>query len=293
MKTTEENNQTVQFTPDSQNRLMAYTTAAGLGAFFAGQNAEAQVTASAALAPYPHTLIKGVAPAAGYYHTYFYMDVDGDGTADLNLNVDTFRVNIDKAFNTQTNKVLNPSSNGYVIPWTVGTILDATTGLVPTYKNWIANSYFYGGAWLYSWNNFTSEKALGFSFTASDGLTHFGYMNLTVNHTPGSNNDFTATVSGVYYNATPNAGIMIGAVPAPVVTITSITVGAGNAVTINFTSPDNAAVSAFTLQSSPALGASADWTTDLAAVITSGAPGVYQAVTTGAGGTAQFFRISH
>ncbi len=36
---------TSPLTTDSQNRLMAYTTAAGLGAFFAGQNAEAQVTA--------------------------------------------------------------------------------------------------------------------------------------------------------------------------------------------------------------------------------------------------------
>jgi hypothetical protein len=211
----------------------------------------------------------------------------------LNLNVDTFRVNIDKAANSQTNKVLNPSSNGYVIPWTVGTTLNATTGSVPTYKKWLANSYFYGGAWLYTWNNFPTEEALGFSFTAGDGQTHFGYMNVKVNHTAGANNDFTATVTGIYYNATPNAGIVIGSLPAAAVTISSIKVGSGNSVTINFTSSDNAAASAFTLQSSPALGASANWTTDSGAVITSSAPGVYQAVTTGTGGAAQFFRVSH
>lgn len=285
--------QTSRLTADSQNRLLAYTTAAGLGAFFAGQNAEAQVTTSAALAPYPHTLVKGVAPATGYYHTYFYIDVDGDGTMDLNLNVDTFRVNISKAHNAQTNAVLNPSSNGYVIPWTVGTNLDASTGSVPTYKKWLANSYFYGGSWLYTWNNFATEEALGFSFTAADGLTHFGYMNVKVNHTSGANNDFTATVTGIYYNATPNAGIVIGALPPAIVKVTSIQVGAGKSVTINFTSSDSAAASAFTLQSSPALGASANWTTDSGAVITSSAPGVYQAVTTGTGGSAQFFRISH
>ena len=42
-----------RFTPDSQKRLLAYTTAAGLGAFFAGQNAEAARTLSLALGPYP------------------------------------------------------------------------------------------------------------------------------------------------------------------------------------------------------------------------------------------------
>jgi len=296
MKNTKDNQQNPQLTHDSQSRLLAYTTAAGLGAFFAGQNAEAQVTASAALAPYPHTLIKGVAPATGYYHTYFYIDVDGDGTQDLNLNVDTFRVNIDTASPGQTNMVLNPSSKGYVIPWTNGMTLDASSGSVPTYKKWLASNYYYGGAWLYegsAFNDFPTEEALGFSFTAADGLTHFGYMNVQVNHTVDANNDFTATVTGIYYNGTPNAGIVIGSLPAAALTITSINVGAENSVTINFTSSDNADTSTFALQSSPALGAAADWTTDSGAVITSSAPGVYQAVTTGTGGLAQFFRISH
>jgi hypothetical protein len=290
-------NPTAPITPlatDSQHRLIAYTTAAGLGAFFAGQSAEAQVTASACLGPYPHTLIKGVPPATGYYGTYFYMDVDGDGTADLLFNVDNFRVNMNRASSSQTNNaVLNPSVNGYIIPWTAGMTLDATTGLAPTYQKWLASSYFYGGGWVYLWNNFATEGALGFSFTAADGLTHFGYMNVKVNHTVGVNNDFTATVSGVYYDATANAGIVIGSLPPPAVIVSSIQVGAGNAVTINFTSSDNAAASAFTLESSPALGASASWTTDVGAVITSSAPGVYQAVTTGTGGAAQFFRIKH
>ena len=69
---------------------------------------------------------------------------------DSTLNIDTFRVNIDKATSTQTNKVLNPFSNGYVVPWTVGMTLDASTGLVPTYKKWLATSYFSGGSWLYA-----------------------------------------------------------------------------------------------------------------------------------------------
>ncbi|HVU28445.1 MAG TPA: hypothetical protein VHG71_12005 [Verrucomicrobiae bacterium] len=292
MKLKKDTKQITQLTPDSENRLYAYATAASLGAFFVGQSVEAQVVESTALAPYPHTLIKGVPPAVGYYGTYFYIDVDGDGTPDLNLNVDTFRVNIDKAIGTQTNQVLNPSSNGYVIPWTVGTTLDSTTGSVPTYKKWLASSAYDGG-WVYFFNNFTNEEALGFSFTASDGLTHFGYMNVQVNHTSGDNNDFTATVAGVYYNKTPNAGIVIGSVPPAVVTITSIHVGSDNSVTINFTSSDNAPASAFTLETSPALGPAASWTADGGAVVSSGSPGLYQAVTISTGGPAQFYRISH
>jgi hypothetical protein len=291
MKNQNTETQATPLTFESQSRLLAYTTAAGLGAFFADQNGEAQVVASTALAPYPHTLSKGA--GTGYYKTYNYLDIDGDGTVDFNLNVDTFRVNIDKAANTQTNKVLNPSSNGYVIPWTIGLVLNSSSGYAPTYKNWLANSTFYKGAWTYAWNDFPTEEALGFSFTASDGLTHFGYMNVMVNHTAGANNDFTATVTGIYYNATANAAITIGELPAPKVVVTKISVGAGNSVTINFTSTDNAAVSAFTLQTSPSLGASATWAADAGAVITSTAPGVYQAVTTATAGPSQFYRVNH
>src|SRR5664279_1112909 len=71
-----------RFTPDSQRRLLAYTPAAGLGAFFGGQNAEAAPTLSLGLGPYPHTLIPGA--GAGVYHNYFYFDVDGNGTPDFN-----------------------------------------------------------------------------------------------------------------------------------------------------------------------------------------------------------------
>ena len=292
MKSIKSAGQMSHFKTDSQNRLLAYTTAAGFGAFFAGQHVEGQVTASAALAPYPHTLIKGA--GAGVYKTYFYLDVDGDGTPDFLLNIDTYRIKFGKAINSETNNTaLNPSSNGYVIPWTVGTTLNSTNGSVWTYQKWLASSVFYNGSWAYLFNDFPTEEALGFSFTAKDSLTHFGYMNIQINHTAGANNDFTATVTGIYYNATPNAGIVIGALPPASVKVTSIQVGAAKSVTIDFTSSDNAPTSAFTLQSSPALGASASWTTDSAAVITSSGPGVYQAVTTGTGGSSQFFRISH
>jgi hypothetical protein len=279
------------WTLDSENRLLAYATAASFGAFFAGTAVEAQVVESSALAPYPRTLSKGA--GTGYSHTYNYMDIDGDGTPDLNLNVDTFRVNIDKATNTQTNQVLNPSSNGYVIPWTTGAVLDSTSGSAPTYKKWLATSLYSAGSWIYFWNDFPTVGALGFSFTAADGQAHFGYMNVVVNHTPNADNDFTATVTGVYYNKTANAGITIGAVPPPVVTVTDIRVGAGNSITIDFNSSDAAPASAFTIETSPSLGSTADWTTDAGAGVSVVSPGVYQAVTTGTGGPTQFYRIKH
>jgi hypothetical protein len=117
-------------------------------------------------------------------------------------------------------------------------------------------------------------------------------MNIQVNTMMGVK-DFSATVTGIFYNATPNAPIIIGELPSSGVVVTSIQVGAGNAITIIFTSSDSAAASAFTLQTSPALGVSASWTNDPGAMITSSTPGIYQAITTGTGGPAQFFRISH
>ena len=290
MKTKKSERRPFELTLDSQNRLLAYTTAAGLGAFLGGQEAQAEVVLSTAFTTYPHNLSKGA--GTGYYKTYNYLDIDGDGKADFNLNVDTFRVNMDKAYAAETNKVLNASSAAYLIPWTTGTTLDSTTGTAPTYKKWLATSTFSGG-WVYAWNHFPSSGALGFSFTAADGLTHFGYLNVQVNHTSGSNNDFTATVAGIYYNSTANEGITIGALPPAVVKVTKITVGAANAVTIRFTSSDSADASAFTLETSPVLGPSASWSPDTGAVITSLGSGEYQAVTTGAGGVSQFYRIAH
>ena len=54
--------QPLRMSADSQSRLLAYSTAAGLGAFFAGQNAEAAVVEAPGLAPYPHVFLP---PALG------------------------------------------------------------------------------------------------------------------------------------------------------------------------------------------------------------------------------------
>ena len=287
--------QTSPLTLDSQNRLLAYTTAVGLGAFLAHQNAGAQVVESSAFASYPQTLVPGT--GVGYYHNYFYLNVDGNTNGpEFNLDVTTWRVDISGT--PLANEVLNPSTNAYVIPWTNGMTINATTGSSPTYKRFLANSYF-GSPGTYLFNDFTTNSGapgpfdLGFSFVDNNGQTHFGYMDLQINGTSGVYGDFTVTVNGIYYNETPNAAVTIGSLSPAVVTVTSISVGPENAVTINFTSSDSAAASAFTLKTSPILGVSANWTTDGGAVITSTSPGVYQAVTTATGGPTQFFRVSH
>lgn len=191
--------QTPRMTADSQKRLLAYTTAAGIGAFFAGQTADAQGTLSPALGPYPHSLVPGA--GTGAYGTYFYFDVDGNGSLDFNLAVSNTRVDI----GIFGNQVLNPSSQAYLIPWTVGSTVDSS-GSAPTYRRWLATGLF---------NNFPSTSALGFKFTSDSSgssQTHYGYLDIQVNGTSGN---FTATVSDLYWNMTPNAGLQVNAVPEP------------------------------------------------------------------------------
>ena len=288
-----------RLTPDSQSRLVAYTAAAGLGAFFGGQAVEGQVTESHALASYPYLLSDPKAEAF-FDNEYFYLDIDGDGTNDFKIFVGSISTGI--LATRPGNLVIYPLPN-YLIPWTNGVTLNATTGFTAS-GGQLAE--IFNGDYIY-FNSFDPHSAgagplpyyLGFSFTGGDSKTHFGYMNIQVNFTYVSLGygediaDFSVLVNGIYYNKTPNAAIVTGSLPPVVVSATSIQVGAKNAVTINFTSSDNAAASAFTLETSPVLGASANWTTNTTAVITSSSPGVYQAVTTGTGGPSQFYRIKH
>jgi len=281
-----------RLTPDSQSRLVAYTAAAGLGAFFGGQTVEGQVTESHALASYPVTLLGARLPSP-----YVYLDIDGDGTNDFKFGISHYEVAI---YGTRPgNVILSPVSlSGYINPWTNGMTLNATTGHTSA-EPWLAG---YGYEPFYFIEDFPVSGPppyeLGFSFIGGDGKTHFGYMNIacqfvTNQELPYGSEWVEVMVSGIYYNKTPNAAIVTGSLPPVIVSATSIQVGAKNAVTINFTSSDNAAASAFTLETSPVLGASASWTTDTKAVISSSGPGVYQAVTTGTGGPSQFFRIKH
>jgi hypothetical protein len=198
-----------RFTPDSQRRLLAYTTAAGLGAFLGGQNAEAAPTLSLGLGPYPHTLIPGA--GTGAYHNYFYFDVDGNGTPDFNLGVNSKRIDISGYGANRL--VLNPASNGYVIPWTTGMTINGTTGTAPTYHRWLANQNPNNAA--YNFNNFSSKSAMGFqimSDVSGSSQPHFGYVDLQVNGAPGS---FTVTVDDIYWETAPTTGIAVSVVPEP------------------------------------------------------------------------------
>ena len=279
-----------RLTPDSQSRLVAYTAAAGLGAFFGGQAVEGQVTESHAFASYPVNL--------GPFYNHFFVDIDGDGTNDFEFTTGPYEVAI--YGKRPGNVVLSPFKSSGIIPWTNGMTLNATTGYIASVP-YVALYVDYYEAYTrftdYVWSS-PPPYELGFSFIGGDGKTHFGYMNiycqLIVNPgAPYGREWREAIIDGIYYNKTPNAAIVTGALPPAIVSATSIQVGAKNAVTINFTSSDNAAASAFTLETSPVLGASANWTTNTTAVITSSGPGVYKAVTTSTGGPSQFFRIKH
>jgi hypothetical protein len=209
MKKQSTHQQRDRFTLDSQRRLLAYTTAAGLGAFFGGQNSEAAPTLSLGLGPYPHTLIPGA--GTGAVGNYFYFDVDGNGTPDFNLGVNSKRIDISGYGANRL--VLNPSANGYVIPWTTGLTINGTTGTAPGYMRWLANKNPNNS--VYDFNNFSSTGAMGFQFisdTSGSAQTHFGYVDLQVNGAPGS---FTVTVDDIYWESTPNTGIEVSAVPEP------------------------------------------------------------------------------
>jgi hypothetical protein len=313
---------TAPLAPDSQRRLIAYTTAAGLGAFFAGQSAEAQVTESTAFAPYPHTILPG--SGTGPYGFYHYFSVDGGNTHfDLTIS-DPLTSHPTKQFPSQVvdligygagDLVLTPTfspadanghtNNAYAVCFLGGTTINATTASAPWYEPRLGVSYFvpspYGGFYNYVDNKYVTTGALGFQFIGSvDGQTHFGYLDVQVNtvRSGGVAIVQSVVVKDVHYNATPNAPITV----PTTVAISAITVGADNAVTITFTSTDNADPSTFTLETSPALGAAASWTTDAGAAITQTQAanpggginqGTYEIVTTGTGASAQYFRIQH
>jgi len=325
-------------TPEAHRHLIAYTTAAGLGAFFGGQAAEGQVTQSQGLAPYPyikmgsaisnsfsilgdgvtdfqfiytgHAWAEGYSAAnggagkgygAGYYGSTYPPKFSAIiyGIPKFSYLVGGFHKTPANFLKTTNNFVLdpavsaNPLAPGYPVPWTVGAIVDSNAVNVgyQQYGGQIANGFH---------NAFPSTNgfgALGFTFVRMNGNVtnrYYGYMVLEVvgtNYPDYWEGGYTAVVTSIYYNATPGVGIKVAAVPALGINVTGIKVGPGSTVTINFTSSNYESASSFTLQKSASVGASASWTTDGSAVITSSTPGVYQAVTTGSGGVL-FYRIN-
>jgi hypothetical protein len=298
MKTEKTSTPISQLTPEAQARLVAYTTAAGLGAFFVAQPSEAVVLNSGCLGPYPNTFVRG--DGTGYYFTYHYMDVDGNGTNDFNFNVDNFRINIGTL--STNNFILSPASGYYALPWTNGAAISASTGtnnFGPTgnpYGNWLATDRYSKtlGNFYYVYNGYSNEMAMGFSFVDSSNLTHFGYIDLTITNLTGSavgKSDFSATITGVYWETEPNKAIVVGAPPITNIVITGITVTPAKAVTISFISPFDLSPTNYVLQTSTGLGAAANWTTDTNATFTGESAAMMQATTVAAGGPQQYFRI--
>jgi hypothetical protein len=185
--------QVMQQKSDSQNRLLAYSTAAGLVAFFAGQSAEAQVTLSSDFS-YPYTLNIGSGTAG-----YNYINIDGVGE-DFNLDVSATRVTLGLHGGSAG---LNPSSSAYIIPWSLGSTIGPGTGSAPTYKKWLATSGF---------DNFSTTEPMGFDFV-SGGSTYFGYMDIEI--TKSGSSITGGTISDIYYNATPDTAITVEPTPEP------------------------------------------------------------------------------
>ena len=196
---------------------------------------------------------------AGYpFIEYFYLDIDGDGTNDFKIFAGDESAGILET--RPGNLIINPSyvffpynddPNNYLIPWTNGVTLNATTGFTASAGRLASTVYviYYNYGYFNSFDPHSPDAGplpyyLGFSFTGGDGKTHFGYMNIQVNYTEvsrgyGDNRyNFSVLVNGIYYNKTPNAAIVTGSLPPVIVSATSIQVGAQNAVTINFTSSD-------------------------------------------------------
>ena len=286
---------------DSQKRLLAYSTAASLGAFFAGQNAESAVVQAPGLAPYPHVILPQ--PVGSPNGTDHYLSIEGGSITNFVLSigpdllshptnkwpsqiVDSLGIVPDTNNPAIRNgQVLTPlkengTENAYCVAFLGGAIIgNNTNNSAPWYGNRLALSYnFSEYPWInYAWNDFSGfpDQFLGFRFTSSvDGQTHFGYMEVQVSFTKASIDYITP--DGTTNTATKQIvqSVVISdcryeTTPNADITvpkllkITNITTD-GDDVTIDFgpNSTENDDASGFVLETSPTLGPSANWTTD-------------------------------
>ena len=319
----------VRLTEDSQNRLLAYSTAASLGAFFAGQNAEAAVVQAPGLAPYPHVILPQ--PVGSTNATDYYISFEGGSVTNIDFYIgpDLLSHPTDKypaqlvdiyGFVPDTNNPaivngqalcsfwVDGTTNAYAGSFFGGAIIgnNAST-FTPWYAPRLALAYNGASAYPfyhYHWNDYSGFpiEILGFSFTGSDGQNHFGYMNVQVNFTqaPGPNDEWyvkSVVISDCRYETTPNAGITVPSY----IKITNFTQdpSLGNLITIDFGpnwANDNS--STFVVETSPTLGPSAVWVTDPQSLVYQtgtanlASPATYQALTYPANGaTTQYWRI--
>jgi len=301
MKDLQNSAQPSPLSADSQKRLLAYSTAAGLGAFFAGQNAEAAVVQAPGLAPYPHVILPQ--PVGSTNGTYHYLSIEGGSITNFVLEIgpdllshptnkwpsqiiDPIGIVPDTNNPAVRNgQVLSPlmesgATNAYCVSFLGGsTIGNNTSNAAPWYATRLGLSYNFGDyPWInYAWNDFPGFPAecLGFEFTSSvDGQNHFGYMDVQVSFVTASIN--YVTPSGTTNTATKQIvkSVVIsdcryettpnaGITVPNRIKITSITTEGDN-VTITFgpNSTENVDVSVFTLETTPTLGPSASWTAD-------------------------------
>jgi hypothetical protein len=317
-------------TTDSQNRLLAYSTAASLGAFFAGQEAEAALVQAPGLAPYP--LVVSPQPLGSTNGTTHYLSIEGGSITNFSLVIfpDLLSHPTERwpsqvidlpGFVPDTNNpatingiALTPqwhdgTTNAYIGAMWGGLVVGHNTNsLVPSYQPRLGISYNYTATSPFVNSHWTEvpgfpEQYVGFQFTGQDGKNHFGYMDIQVSFkqaTVGADTTWvvnTVVINDCRYETTPDAGVTIPSA----IKITSFTQdpSQNNLITINF-GPNwaNDNLSAYVVETSPTLGPSAVWTTDPKAQVSQtgtadiDAPATYQALTYPAdGASTQFWRV--
>lgn len=212
MKNTQTSPQPPAMSTEMQNRLLAYSTAASLGAFFAGQSAEAAVVQSPGLAPYPHVFLPpglGETNANNFFLsieggsiTNFQLFITGDITSHLTNKTPAQVIrmpgivpdtNNPAVVNGQVLSMLRGTAtaahgytNSYCVAFLGGLAIgNNTNSPAPWYQPQLGISYNYGSA--FPWKNYVNSSfqngfpnnILGFRFTSSvDGQEHFGYMDV-------------------------------------------------------------------------------------------------------------------
>jgi hypothetical protein len=192
----------------TNGRLAAYCSAAGLGAFTAGQADAAIVFTDLTAAP-----ISFGPSTAGYFNQTFNLDIDGGGD-DLSF------------------AVYNRPANGYSIRESQGNVL--TTGLAYGYAGSPINAFSYGvdvstgflanplanppgdltpvAPYLSNagTTNFTGGNFLGFQLDSGN----FGWLELTISTSLGAGSEHGFTITRYAYQDS-GAAITAGAVPEP------------------------------------------------------------------------------
>ncbi|HEV2438029.1 MAG TPA: hypothetical protein VG077_18700 [Verrucomicrobiae bacterium] len=328
MKTQKLSSPKKHLAPDSQKRLLAYSTAAGLGAFFAGQNAEATLVQAPGLAPYPHVFLPQ--PLGSTNATDLFLSIEGGSVTNFELYIgpDLFshlttrfpsQLVDFRGFVPDTNNPTivngqplcppqaNGTTNAYINPFFGGMIIGNNTNtFTPDYAQRLALAYQTGTYpyYKYHWNDYDGYpyEFSGFEFKGADGQNHFGYMDVKVNFTNVTSNSISkwivqsVVVADCRYETTPDAGVTVPSI----IKITSFTMDpANNNVITNDFGPNwaNDNTNTYVLETSPTLGPSAVWVTDPNAVVSQTLiadpmnPATYQAVTKPGGNPTQFWRI--